>query len=137
MKVEDVMTADVITVRPDALVREAARLMTDHGVSGLPVVDSTGFVLGIVSEGDLILRQAAPRARDRTRRVGDDGAGDPGLPRRGQSDPDGRRLCVRLWPGRLSSVPGDSTAGRSNYAVPSNRRRNSSRRASGGPNAAR
>lgn len=63
MKVEDVMTADVITVRAATLVREAARLMSDHEVSGLPVVDGTGLVLGIVSEGDLILRQAAPRAR--------------------------------------------------------------------------
>jgi CBS domain-containing protein len=63
MRVEDVMTADVITVSPEVSVHQAARLMSDHGVSGLPVVNSTGFVLGVVTEGDLILRQAAPRAR--------------------------------------------------------------------------
>ena len=60
-RVSDVMTADVITVGPEVSVHKAARLMSDHGVSGLPVVDSEGRVLGIVSEGDLILCQAAPR----------------------------------------------------------------------------
>jgi len=63
MRVEDVMTADVITVGPDVSVHKAARLMSDHGVSGLPVVDADGSVIGIVTEGDLILGQAAPRAR--------------------------------------------------------------------------
>ena len=63
MRVEDVMTADVITVGPEVSVHKAARLMSDHGVSGLPVVDADGRVIGIVTEGDLILRQAAPRAR--------------------------------------------------------------------------
>jgi CBS domain-containing protein len=63
MKVQDVMTADVITVGPEVLVHKAARLMGDHGVSGLPVLDAGGRVIGIVTEGDLILRQAAPRPR--------------------------------------------------------------------------
>ena len=63
MRVEDVMTADVITVGPEVSVHKAAQLMSDHGVSGLPVVDADGRLIGIVTEGDLILRQAAPRAR--------------------------------------------------------------------------
>jgi CBS-domain-containing membrane protein len=63
MRVEDVMTADVIAVGPEVSVHKAARLMSDHGVSGLPVIDAEGRVIGIVTEGDLILRQAAPRAR--------------------------------------------------------------------------
>jgi predicted transcriptional regulator len=37
--------------------------MADHGVSGLPVVDAGGRLVGIVTEGDLILRQAKPRAQ--------------------------------------------------------------------------
>jgi CBS-domain-containing membrane protein len=61
MKIQNVMTADVITVGPDVPVHKAARLMSDHGVSGLPVLDAGGRVIGIVTEGDLILRQAAPR----------------------------------------------------------------------------
>ena len=63
MRVEDVMTKDVITVGPDVSVHKAARLMSDHGVSGLPVLDTVGGVLGIVTEGDLILREAGPRTR--------------------------------------------------------------------------
>ena len=63
MRVEDVMTKDVITVGPDVSVHKAARLMSDHGVSGLPVLDTLGTVIGIVTEGDLILREAGPRVR--------------------------------------------------------------------------
>src|SRR3989304_1108915 len=61
-RVEEIMTKDVITVSPKTPIHEAAELMIDHGVSGLPVVDDAGSVVGIVSEGDLILREK-PRAR--------------------------------------------------------------------------
>lgn len=57
MKVEDVMTRTVVTVGPTATIDEAAKLMVERRVSGLPVVDATGALLGIVSEGDLIVRQ--------------------------------------------------------------------------------
>jgi CBS domain-containing protein len=57
MRVDDVMTRTVVTVRPTATIEEAANLMTEHRVSGLPVVDEAGTLLGIVSDGDLILRQ--------------------------------------------------------------------------------
>ena len=57
MKVQEIMTRDVISVLPDTLVQAAARLMVNHGVSGLPVVDAEGALKGIVSEGDLIVRQ--------------------------------------------------------------------------------
>src|SRR3990170_5029550 len=64
MKVEEIMTKDVITVSPKTPIHEAAELMIDHGVSGLPVVDDAGSVVGIVSEGDLIkaLAKAPVRA---------------------------------------------------------------------------
>ncbi len=62
MKVEEIMTRDVITASPGNSIHEAARLMVDHGVSGLPVVGDDGSVIGIVSEGDLIVRQK-PRER--------------------------------------------------------------------------
>lgn len=57
MEVEEIMTKDVIAVSPKTPVHEAAELMVDHGISGLPVVDDEGDVVGIVSEGDLILRE--------------------------------------------------------------------------------
>jgi len=59
MKIGDIMTREVITVAPQTPIREAARLMVDHGVSGLPVVDEQGKLVGVLSEGDLILRQKA------------------------------------------------------------------------------
>ncbi len=57
MKVYEIMTHEVITARPEMSIREAAELMATHGISGLPVVDERGAVVGILSEGDLILRQ--------------------------------------------------------------------------------
>ncbi|MCE9682741.1 CBS domain-containing protein [Halomonas alkalisoli] len=56
MQAVDVMTAKVITVPPDADVREIAQLLLDNNISALPVVDADQKVLGIVSEGDLMRR---------------------------------------------------------------------------------
>lgn len=50
------MTADVATVSPDHSVRHAARIMLDHRISGVPVVDDGGGVVGILTEGDLMRR---------------------------------------------------------------------------------
>ncbi len=50
---KDFMTADPITVNRDADLAEAARLMTKNGVSGLPVTDSSGKLVGIVTKSDL------------------------------------------------------------------------------------
>jgi CBS domain-containing protein len=61
--IEDVMTRRVITVRPDTPVQEAARLMVTNRISGLPVIDASERVVGIVSDGDLILRQRRPKVR--------------------------------------------------------------------------
>jgi len=57
MTVEEIMTRDVITVSPATPIHEAARLMVAHGVSGLPVIDADGRPVGVISDGDLILRQ--------------------------------------------------------------------------------
>jgi CBS domain-containing protein len=56
MKAADIMVKDVVTVGPEAPVRDVATLMLERHISGLPVVDGGGSVLGIVSEGDLIRR---------------------------------------------------------------------------------
>ncbi len=54
MRVGDFMSTHVVTVRPDSPVRDAARLMLERNISGLPVVDTSGRVVGIVTEHDLL-----------------------------------------------------------------------------------
>lgn len=66
MKAVDVMTPDPITVGPDTPVTEVARLLLNHGISGVPVVDSDRRVLGVVSEGDLIRRPEIGTQRRRS-----------------------------------------------------------------------
>ncbi len=56
MKAKDIMTRDVATVSPDASVREAAKLMTERRLSGLPVVTADGRVIGILTASDLLHR---------------------------------------------------------------------------------
>jgi CBS domain-containing protein len=56
MRVRDIMTSPVTTVTPDTPVREALRVMLDRRISGLPVVDDVGMLVGLVSEGDFLRR---------------------------------------------------------------------------------
>lgn len=70
MRAMDVMTTDVISVDPDTTVRDLATLLAERGISGAPVVDSSGGLVGIVSEGDLLHRAeigTAHRHRERRR----------------------------------------------------------------------
>ena len=53
---QDIMTKDVITVHPQTPVRELATLLLNHKISGMPVVDEAGKVLGVVTESDLIFQ---------------------------------------------------------------------------------
>lgn len=56
MKAADVMTTDVITARPEDRVEDIAHLLVGNRISGVPVVDDSGRMIGIVSEGDLMRR---------------------------------------------------------------------------------
>jgi CBS domain-containing protein len=56
MQVRDVMTTRVISVAPDIDVREVARILLSNRISGAPVVDGEGRVLGMLTEGDLMRR---------------------------------------------------------------------------------
>jgi CBS domain-containing protein len=56
MKAQDVMTSPPITVRPDMPVAEIAALLIERRISAVPVVDASGRMIGIVSEGDLLRR---------------------------------------------------------------------------------
>jgi acetoin utilization protein AcuB len=53
LKVEELMSTKPITVSPDAVIEEAARLMVEHRIGGLPVVDSNLRVLGLITETDI------------------------------------------------------------------------------------
>ncbi|MBI2719742.1 MAG: CBS domain-containing protein [Rhizobiales bacterium] len=56
MKAKDLMSSRVVTVRPGNSIRHAAQLMLDHAISGLPVVDDDGKLVGMITEGDLLRR---------------------------------------------------------------------------------
>jgi CBS domain-containing protein len=56
MNARDIMSQPVVTVTPDTTIAEAAELMITRRISGLPVVDETGAVVGLVTEGDLLRR---------------------------------------------------------------------------------
>jgi CBS-domain-containing membrane protein len=58
VKVTEIMTRPVITVTPETLIKEAARLLTTRKISALPVLDRRGELVGIVSEADLIWIEA-------------------------------------------------------------------------------
>lgn len=60
-RISEFMTRDVVSVLGGTPFKEIARLLTQHRVSALPVVDGAGHVMGVVSEGDL-LRKAADQA---------------------------------------------------------------------------
>ena len=67
MKAKDVMTGNVISIEPDQTVLQAARLMLQHHISGLPVVDAGGQLVGILSEGDFLRRRETQTERRRSR----------------------------------------------------------------------
>lgn len=56
LTVADVMTRDVITVTPETPFKQLEQLMAEHRISAVPVVDTSGVTVGVVSEADLLLR---------------------------------------------------------------------------------
>jgi CBS domain-containing protein len=65
MQVKDVMTQNVISVQPNEPVLKAARLMLQNRISGLPVIDKDGELIGIVTEGDFLRRSELGTQRRR------------------------------------------------------------------------
>ncbi len=65
MKARDAMTRKVISVAPDATVLQAAQLMLKHRISGLPVIDMAGKLVGVLSEGDFLRRRETGTRRHR------------------------------------------------------------------------
>ena len=67
MKAKDVMTADVLTATEETSVLEAIRMMLQRKISGLPVVDKAGKLVGMVTEGDFLRRGELGTRRQRSR----------------------------------------------------------------------
>jgi CBS-domain-containing membrane protein len=65
MKLRELMTTDVITIAPDAPLKEAARRMIEAKVSGLPVTDAGGALIGIITEADFVKEEAGRRSEQR------------------------------------------------------------------------
>ncbi len=65
MYVRDAMTSQVLTVGPETSLKEVARLLVEHRISGVPVIDSDGRLLGVVSEADFLTKDAGSPERRR------------------------------------------------------------------------
>jgi CBS domain-containing protein len=63
MQVREVMTTDVRSVRPETSLKDVAALLVTTGISGVPVRDEAGRVLGVVSEQDILLKEQGPPDR--------------------------------------------------------------------------
>lgn len=57
MQVREIMTSDVISVLEDSTIEDAARVLARHRISGLPVVNAAGALVGLVTEYDFISKQ--------------------------------------------------------------------------------
>jgi CBS domain-containing membrane protein len=64
VKARDIMAREVVTVRPEALLSEVAEAMGRAGVSGVPVVDTAGKVLGVISEKDFLGRMGVKNPKN-------------------------------------------------------------------------
>jgi len=65
MQASDIMTTNVVTVGPETTIEQAAQMMLDHHISGMPVVDDANAVVGMISEGDLLHRAEINTERKR------------------------------------------------------------------------
>jgi CBS domain-containing protein len=65
MRVKDLMTPDVVAVRPDTSLKEVARTLAEHGISGVPVVSERDQLVGVVSEADILFKEHGSEPRSR------------------------------------------------------------------------
>lgn len=65
MKVRDLMTKNVVSVTPESTLRAAASLLAEKRISGMPVVNETGDVVGVLSEADILVKAGGSVERHR------------------------------------------------------------------------
>jgi CBS domain-containing protein len=75
MQARQIMTSPVLTVQADTMVREAATLLLENRITAAPVLDAGGELIGIVSEGDLVVDRFGHDPRNRVRPVQDEPPG--------------------------------------------------------------
>ena len=61
MRVSELMTEKVLTIGPEAPIKDVAKVLVANGISGLPVCDIEGRVLGVISEGDILYKEHDPK----------------------------------------------------------------------------
>ena len=100
MRVEDFMTRRVVTITPDTTLLAAAKLMLEHRVGGLPVLDASGRMIGVFSESDLLREEGEDGSPWLQMMVGPDGkpAEPPRLDARKVGDVMTRQL-ITIAPG--------------------------------------
>ena len=104
MRAHQIMTRQVITATVDTPIAEAARTLLNHHISGMPVVDAAGKLVGVVSQGDFMRRAEigtggeAGGPRMGNRRPGWVGGHERGPPQLWGS------ICGRVWPPAESLV---------------------------------
>jgi CBS domain-containing protein len=106
MIVGNFMTRRVMTVAPDASIADAARLMLENKVTGLPVVDAEGHVVGIVSEHDLLREMDGDRHGPHWMRLMIEDAGLPD----GRAQLRDRKVSAVMTPNPATVAPASSLA---------------------------
>lgn len=101
MLAKDIMRKDVVTVPPFMTLKELALLLDERRITGAPVVDGQGKILGVVSQTDLVRadREAAPGTVASYHRQADEAASSAGFH---LEDPDRTRVEQIMTPGGLS-----------------------------------
>lgn len=70
MQLLDLMTTSIVSIGPEAPLKEAARRMIEAGVSGLPVTTGEGDLIGVITEADFVKSEAGRREEKRNRLLG-------------------------------------------------------------------
>jgi len=111
MKAAELMTKEVVSVSPDMPVREIARLLLSHQVSAAPVVDQSGSVIGMVSEGDLLSPNNGEHAVRRERWLARLAEGEPLSPEFLASLPQPGRTARNVMSSPVIEVTDETDAG--------------------------
>ncbi|MDF2523402.1 MAG: putative signal transduction protein with domain [Clostridiales bacterium] len=61
MQVKDIMSANVLTVKKDTTIEEIAHTLANNDIGGVPVIDDSGKVIGIVTQKDMLYKDVEPR----------------------------------------------------------------------------